>query len=969
MLVKYISSFRQPRTGDDAVNVHTCSPEIFLKRLREVPVTEAELEPFVVGPDRTAAAALLALNSKHLCEFFFEDPYVKPYYDWDKLVDSADDINRLIGPELKLFTDSLSKLHPHSSPLLGHRCGYKPDNRKHKISLRAFIPGIKMKVSHIANHIHNTLGDARPKQLDVTVYKASEQVLACLGCWKSADDPRVLQSDPVKIASLDDDTLAGYVAQDTRGCDVLAVSAAAASAPAKTSSSALIPFEDLTAPRMPLSGIERLGGWLSKEFAIDETLLRLNDPSTDRTGALIFSTRSKSCPFIRDTHKGNHLYIKVKMNAAVELRCHDTETCGGRSLNVPWSKVPPAIRAELSGMAGDVAATSPASIPEAQRVLSEGLNKALCPTQDWVWEADPASKGKEVSYKRVAPGCVRCLQFPAFEHAHTDECLLTFSATKKRRHVAIECITNTTGPLDVTARFPGLLEVHHTYNAHLRVSGGLSVKVTKEKETIQAQLIEMMFQRAYEEGIRVDATDVYKPIPGTKCCMASDGNHLDFLKRIFRNNPDYNGDPTRSEKLEKAILRGSDDRLPTIRKDKDWIGVKNGLFNIRTCQLTPYDQVSPAMEADLVARHYIDQTMDPQSPTTPLWDQLISNHVKDPHVQEVILAIVGRTLLPAGTDNHDLMLYFYGPGQRGKSTAVEVVQAMHNRADTAVIGGTSQATFVASGKDAKSLIVFPDMPENISKSIDAGTFKSMTAGDDISLNGKNQSERSVRWTVPMIGAGNIYPNWPNAQDSLSRRLAIVEFTSALSTTDGGLKRGILEAEIGNLLFRAIEAYWRILRGPAYARQSFYQSAECPAYFLDTIRRYQARVDPVRAFLLATPDQLTDRADGVTWVIRQDPMARSQWAHVLAAYAVYISNTSRSSSTQRLTPDLDLWKAINCTFKERAALIKDCPEAKYDHRCRHVNKAKSHVRTTGIAILGLSVTTVDAEDAVECDGMD
>lgn len=898
-------------------------------------------------------------SPKTYCELLKGKTVVKPYYDWDRQVDCEEDISQLKSHEEDLLEGVLDKLHPDADIAFADRSGWNAEKKIWKISLRAFVQNIKLPYTAIAVHIKATLGDAKPKQLDISVYKPGEQLLGCIYCEKNPQDPRVLMPSECDV---DTYGIRAYVVQDVEDCELLEVKGAH-----------LESAKAIVAPRVPASlpaslPSRRLQAWLADTFNVDYEHIHMNETTIDPDGKYKIPTRSKACPFKRRDHKGNHLFFTITMGKYIALHCYDGD-CKRFSKTRPWSLVPQDALEDLPHFPEHMPTTADVEsrlIPEAQRVLSTKINKALNLGKDYVWgPSDDTTNQRGVTYyERNEQGCVGCLR-GSDEHSHSHQCRLMFSVQKQRRNVAIDCL-HLDAPMSITAMHPGLFAVHDTYRAELRVSGNVNVKITKEKEAIQAQLIEMMFQRAQEEGVWVDETDIYKRIPGTKCCMESAGSHLDFLKRIFRNNPDYNGDPTRSEKLEKAILRGSDDRLPNIKKNKDWIGLKNGLFNIRTRELIPFVEVTTDMEGELVARHYIDQTMNTNDPSTPLWDRLISNHVKDPHVQDVVLALVGRTMFPAGTDNHDLMLYFYGPGQRGKSTAVEVIQAMHNKGDTAVIGSSSQNTFVAAGKDGKSLVVFPDMPEHISQNLDAATFKSMTAGEDISLNQKRKDERSIRWRVPLVGAGNVYPNWPNDQDSISRRLAIVEFTSALTSTDDGVKQGILKDEIANLLYRSVDAYWRILRGPAYARQSFYKSPECPTYFIDTLRRYQARVDPIRGFLLATPENLTNRADAVTWVIKQDPDAKSKWTHVQAAYDVYVSNTSRPSSAQRLTPDLDLWKALNCTFKSRVSLIKDCPDVKYDHRCTHANKAKSHDRTTGILVKGLSVTTIEADDGNDWD---
>ncbi|PNH02121.1 putative helicase [Tetrabaena socialis] len=179
----------------------------------------------------------LSLNSEKTtdAEFLIDGKIVKIYLDYDEssdtefteedVADRAAEVTR----RLDLILDILRDINPHVSYVLAQRHGFDPVKRRHKISFRPFISGIRIKYTDIPRlfTLHPGLARAwyvsetseetseeNSKQpfWDAGVYKAGGQMLGAIHCQKAEGDPRVLRPLSSERSELTRDHMA-YVAQ------------------------------------------------------------------------------------------------------------------------------------------------------------------------------------------------------------------------------------------------------------------------------------------------------------------------------------------------------------------------------------------------------------------------------------------------------------------------------------------------------------------------------------------------------------------------------------------------------------------------------------------------------------------------------------------------------------------------------------------------------------------------------------
>lgn len=947
--ITYIASYRTPRKNN--VNVFTCDLDTFARRLDDGGGSESGMHT-LTPLSRKARAAL---DSPYLNEILLGNPYVKPYYDWDCIVDTEAAIATYRESELDALEGALERLHPDAEIVLAERSGYNAGKKIWKISLRAFVQNIKMKVGDIATHITTVLGDDKPEQLDTKVYKLSEQLLGCIRCRKTPDDNRVLMP-------LDEQPVSAYIVQDIRDCEVLEVVGGASAKRGLTES----------VPPATVSTVSGgLASWLASVFRIEESLIRMRKPP--QRNSFIIETRSKRCPFyVNGEHTSNHVYVLVKLHKSIELRCHDKDTCDGRSTVVDWKTVPQGVRNELlandappragvkstadmiDGVIANGIATSglvstgvaPGNVPEAQLALSNGINTALrCSDKDWTWEKYESKdkKPKDVvnctTYRRrLVPGCVECLHDPEHVHYFSEQCTLKFSeTTMQQRTVSINCI-NVPKPMDVTPRYPQLYEVHHTYNAHLQVSATFDVNVRKVKDQDFELCWNVLVERAQAEGLLRGDSEVYVSIDNKPCCYTPRETFEYFIQTNLDETPEYVNSARAHDQLMGKIQKHGDKRFPLLRHrvNRSWIGVANGLIclgDVKTRvrpKFIPFEDVTPEICDKIIVRQYIDQYLSPTG-GTPAFDTIVKHQLPEDEIVCYFKAFLGRLMYPVKSDEHQVTLMIKGVARTGKSTVIEALKDIVGLADIASFSGEGEKVFgIGGAKLEKSLIIIDDLPTDTQKMLTGTEFQAMTTGGIVDGKSKHKDARTVAWKIPFCIATNVWPNWPDNDGSLVRRLVTFFFETPLENADTRLAEQIIHRELSNILWSCVNAYFdRLIENPPFAHgKQFYDA--CPEYFNIGRTKHINSLDKINGFFHATPDQLREvlREDSLgnhaEWIqyeveIRHNPVGGkkkygSPWGLVQEAFQVYKKNLRLRNE---LAAENGCWKRNKLEVVDRA----------------------------------------------------
>jgi P4 family phage/plasmid primase-like protien len=132
-----------------------------------------------------------------LQEYLDGEDLVSAFYDWDRKLKellSDEDLDLEKKVNLRDLRNAVSQLHPGCVVLYAERHGEldpeKAGGHVYKISYRAYVRDVVMRVRDIPDHVRRVLGlgaKATHKSLDLSVYKAKEQLLGVPYACKDID--------------------------------------------------------------------------------------------------------------------------------------------------------------------------------------------------------------------------------------------------------------------------------------------------------------------------------------------------------------------------------------------------------------------------------------------------------------------------------------------------------------------------------------------------------------------------------------------------------------------------------------------------------------------------------------------------------------------------------------------------------------------------------------------------------------
>ena len=133
--------------------------------------------------------------------------------------------------------------------------------------------------------------------------------------------------------------------------------------------------------------------------------------------------------------------------------------------------------------------------------------------------------------------------------------------------------------------------------------------------------------------------------------------------------------------------------------------------------------------------------------------------VKEQDVFDVLEIAIGRLFFPVGYDNWQIALFLKGLAETGKSTIIEIILAMFQSDDIAILAANMEAKFGLEPAHDKRLFACPDMPRDMARTLDQATLQSMISGENVPVPIKNQKAKpKVRWVAHLLFGSNYLPN-------------------------------------------------------------------------------------------------------------------------------------------------------------------------------------------------------------------
>ena len=309
----------------------------------------------------------------------------------------------------------------------------------------------------------------------------------------------------------------------------------------------------------------------------------------------------------------------------------------------------------------------------------------------------------------------------------------------------------------------------------------------------------------------------------------------EFINEVFIGDNQFYSLPNNIDNLEKFIKRYDHHDFYFLEYNNNYIGFSNGVLNIITLEFINQEDV----DKNLVVRKYINNDFN-YSMETPLMDSVLDFQFNN-EVRDFIYACLGRMFNIR--DNLGFMLYLLGEAGCGKSLIIDVLCECFNNVGS--INESYEVKYGLASLYEKDIIVCDDLPKNISQIFPQQTFQSCITGGMVSTAVKNKDALQIKWNVPMLWAGNWFPDYLD-KGNISRRLLTANFEKIVTKPNPSLKDNIVKYELPALIYKCLKYYKEILLKDANVKGIW---NICPEYFKDQKEELKIERNPLYKFLI------------------------------------------------------------------------------------------------------------------------
>lgn len=358
----------------------------------------------------------------------------------------------------------------------------------------------------------------------------------------------------------------------------------------------------------------------------------------------------------------------------------------------------------------------------------------------------------------------------------------------------------------------------------------------------------------------------------------------DLMGKILRHLMNEAIEDSWKRQYERDILDGLIREVPTIdisNIDDSFIPVNNGVFNLNSEELIPYDDSMFFTRKSPV--NFIKEADCPK-----FLGALREIVCGDERLLMCIQEIFGYTLI--NNTKGERAFYFIGVGSNGKSFIAEILANMVGVANVSNIPlSRFSEKFGTEGLIDKSVNIANE--NEIGNAISTENLKIFVSGDRTSIARKYKGDLNYKSTCKMIFLLNKLPDTLDNTHGYYRKILIVPFNRIFQQEemDKNLKEKVLE-ELSGVLNWAIEGAKRLINND-------YKFTECEAIEKVT-KAYKEEQNPVESFL---KDAL----------IYEDGNSETK-KEILDSYKLWIEGQNISSrgteSSQRF------WKALSNSAK-------------------------------------------------------
>ena len=444
-------------------------------------------------------------------------------------------------------------------------------------------------------------------------------------------------------------------------------------------------------------------------------------------------------------------------------------------------------------------------------------------TEGFTWKVERQGKN---SYK-ITPKATYCCIDPA--HNHSEECHSCYYVHKSS--VVSCCFSH------------GKEVVEGALSRSIR---DLFFDIHTENKNVMVKLVHEICNIAKSQNLVRENGCVLKR-KGITYSYEYFEQYREFLRSSLKDNTALKEQPRRFNDLMIYMNNVDSIDFPFIKRNKHYIGFRNGLLNIIDGELVAYN----ILEHGVIPRHYIDQYCNFENVETPLLDKILMYQLESDEIYTYMIAFIGRLFYDVGQfDGFDIIPFVIGDTNTGKSTIIDIICAMFSSNSVGVLDSSHEMVFGLQSKYNKELIVSPEITDRMAQQLASDMFKKIVCGELVNLPIKHSEATSVLWKVPLFMCGNKYLNYNDDKGSISKRLAIFKFDKYVKEMDDSLKQTIIDTELARIVVKSLKAYRMLLEHTG--NKGFWNT--CPDYFKDTRSEMNESTDYIHMFLTLGPDE-------------------------------------------------------------------------------------------------------------------
>ena len=259
------------------------------------------------------------------------------------------------------------------------------------------------------------------------------------------------------------------------------------------------------------------------------------------------------------------------------------------------------------------------------------------------------------------------------------------------------------------------------------------------------------------------------------------------------------------EETVKYITRYLYDESVVFNSDPFKVVFKNGILDIYTMKLEP-------MTPDNLESIRINCNYDPNAYSATVDEFFNTATNGDKLIEQLLYEAIGYSMLK--TNELQKAFILVGSGRNGKSTYLDLIKAVLGRENTTSVSFKDLSNnFRAAMLEGKLASLAGDISSQ--PITDSDLVKSISAGEDITIEQKYKQAQSKPLFSTLFFACNKLPRTPDTSEGFYRRWCIIPFVANLSkiTRVEGMmfKKDLLSQEsLDYVAYKAIQAIYQVL---------------------------------------------------------------------------------------------------------------------------------------------------------------